>query len=242
MNPIKQILGLLDRSFFPNGCFICGEMSEGVLCGECSKRLAKEMCACCPECGNRPLMCGCMPESLKESGCVGFSHLMMYNMKDFEVSSRFILRLKESDRRDAVSMAVDMLSDLTGDRHGYIITNVPRRKSAIVEYGFDQAELIARALAKRTGGEYIRLIKHIGNSEQKVLNTKERFEASMSSFRLISEKGRGRRILLIDDVVTTGASMSKCVKLLYGSGAESVECAACAKSVSSCGNNKSARY
>lgn len=103
-----------------------------------------------------------------------------------------------------------------------IITFSPRRKSQIRSYGFDQAEEMAKAISIKTNIPHRRLLKRRGFSNpQKKLGAKSRKKNIIGKF-YCTENLQGKRILLVDDVVTTGATVGECAKMLKLQGAKSV--------------------
>ena len=95
---------------------------------------------------------------------------------------------------------------------------------------WEQAQKLAKALAAQLGCEYKSIITRKGNTVQKELSMKERIEAADRSYEIHGDKCRGRRILLVDDVVTTGASLAACTRLLYEHGAAEVQVVTAARS------------
>ena len=97
-----------------------------------------------------------------------------------------------------------------------VITNVPRRKSSVREYGYDHAAKICKTLAKMSRGKirYVPLLKRVGFSkEQKNLTEKERIKNTKGKFKL-KNKDTVNDILLVDDIVTTGNTVISCAKVV----------------------------
>jgi predicted amidophosphoribosyltransferase len=93
--------------------------------------------------------------------------------------------------------------------------------------GFDQAQRLAKAMAKACEGNYAPLIKrtHRKTSEQKTLNAEERTVNAASSYILnpqTAEAVRDRTVVICDDLCTTGATLNRCAALLVEAGARSV--------------------
>lgn len=96
------------------------------------------------------------------------------------------------------------------------------RKEAL--RGYNQAELLAKYLSKKLEKPLIRdLIKTKNTPEQSHLNKMERIKNLKDSFKIKNNKSiNGVRILLVDDIVTTGRTMSECSRILYEGGAKEV--------------------
>ena len=96
----------------------------------------------------------------------------------------------------------------------------PRRRA---ERGFDQARVLARALARRLAlpaPAYLRRTKATGPQARR--SRAERLEAMVDAFRPVPRRGVPARVLLVDDVLTTGATAAACAGALRDAGARSV--------------------
>ena len=91
-----------------------------------------------------------------------------------------------------------------------VIAWIPRRGSSVFKYGFDHMSRVARALSKKTGVPWQRLIKRsFAGAEQKSLTGKQRrINADRSLHMMKGADVSGKTVLLIDDIVTSGASLS----------------------------------
>jgi ComF family protein len=106
-----------------------------------------------------------------------------------------------------------------------IIIPVPIHKSREKWRGFNQAKEIAKIIAEKTYLPYYpdNLIKIKKTKTQVGLKRKERLENLKNCFSILdSSKIRGKTVLLIDDVYTTGATMEECAKILKEAGAKNV--------------------
>jgi ComF family protein len=90
--------------------------------------------------------------------------------------------------------------------------------------GFNQAELLARGVARRTGIPVTRALKRRRRTlAQAGLTLAQRRENLTAVFRVTARnRVEGRRVLLVDDVLTTGATASACAETLKRAGARSV--------------------
>ena len=112
-----------------------------------------------------------------------------------------------------------------------IISWVPVSKGRMRERGYDQAEIIARSLAKELGLPCERLlIKCRENRRQSSMTSKEARKHNVAgAYRCVArEELTGKRILLVDDIVTTGATLSECAAMLKSSGGIEIYAAAAA--------------
>lgn len=114
-----------------------------------------------------------------------------------------------------------------GEDKPMLFTYPPRRRSAVREDGFDQAQRLAKALKVACDGDFAALIRrtHRKAREQKTLNAEERAVNATSSYILADkavEAVRDRTVVICDDLCTTGATLNRCAALLVESGARSV--------------------
>jgi len=113
-----------------------------------------------------------------------------------------------------------------------IISWVPVSKQRLRKRGYDQARLLAEEIAKLQGFKAVpTLIKHKNAPAQSGINGAEKRRANiLGAYQVLDpDLIAGKRILLIDDIITTGATLSECSKTLLRMGAEQVLCATVAR-------------
>lgn len=90
--------------------------------------------------------------------------------------------------------------------------------------GYNQAELLARQLAKRIQTEVYSdyLVRRVETSPQKELNDKARMKNLNNAFKIGENKIKLKKILLVDDIYTSGATIEGCTRVLLSAGAEEV--------------------
>jgi ComF family protein len=139
-------------------------------------------------------------------------------------ADKFIYVLKRKSNKRFFDFAEDelykrLLSEeklmLTDFSQAYFV-NVPRSRRSILEYGFDHAELLAKGVAARIGGEYIHAIGRYGvGRTQKKLDSEARSKNVSGKFVYDEDKDLGgKNVVLIDDVVTTGATVAEAIRVL----------------------------
>lgn len=192
---------------------------ERALCYSCMKKYEEIKTRNCSVCARLLHECSCTNEYLSRHFVRGLAKVYRYrSSEEFMTANAIVYRLKKKNRNDALDFLADevvasikaSLPHLSGDA---IVTHVPNRRSAIAQYGFDHAELLGRAVAERLGLEFMPLLISLSKKPQKEMKGEARY--ANASFDLISEPDlRGREVIIVDDIVTTGASMGNSATLI----------------------------
>lgn len=111
-----------------------------------------------------------------------------------------------------------------------VVTYVPASFSSRWRRGFDQSDLVARKTAGKLGVPFLPLLKKTGkNKVQHELDHIERRNNVIGVYTdVMPEETKGRNILLIDDICTTGSTLSECSRMLISAGAKKIYCASIA--------------
>lgn len=113
-----------------------------------------------------------------------------------------------------------------------LVTWVPLSRKRLRKRGFDQARLLAEALARELWLPCApALEKTVHTAQQSKTGGAEKRRANVSGAYRVPDKSlvAGKTILLVDDIVTTGATFSECARMLGMAGADRVCCAALAR-------------
>ena len=114
-----------------------------------------------------------------------------------------------------------------------LVTFVPTHPARIRERGYDQAFLIAKWAAKALGLPCVKAArKAVNNRPQSSLSAAERAANARGAYSVPKTAAvAGKNVLLVDDVLTTGATLTACADALMSAGAEAVYGAAAAHGV-----------
>lgn len=135
-----------------------------------------------------------------------------------------ILHLKyEENKSQAMFLAHMMMKELRQYEDCDIVTWAPTTAARRQKRGFDQSELIARHLAARAGFKHARLLRRINDGRQTGSGREDRL--ARPSF-VARPRMQGKCIWVVDDVMTTGATMRASAEALVRAGAERVMCIA----------------
>jgi len=104
-----------------------------------------------------------------------------------------------------------------------IITYVPLHKKTLAKRGFNQSEIIAKEISKKTNIKLVKLLKKVRlTKEQKHLNIKERKINLLNAFITTKNISKEKVIYIVDDIYTTGATLKECKLTLINEGVKKV--------------------
>jgi len=112
-----------------------------------------------------------------------------------------------------------------------VLTWVPISYLRKLRRGFDQVELLAKAAAAELGVPAVPVMKKIRHTppQSRLKSAAQRRANILGAYRVCDPDAvQGKRILLLDDIITTGATISECARMLTLAGADTVCCAAVA--------------
>jgi competence protein ComFC len=234
-NSLRALASLL----YPPVCAVCSNDVEPAeyLCAECESKIARivpPFCAKCSEpfagaitnpfdcanCAHRELYFDAAVSAFRSRGIV--RHIIL----DFKYGRQVHLRHLVSSWLCA---ALD--DDRLRDREFDLIVPVPLHPARRRERGFNQAALLAETLSKRMSIPSRPLLERVRyTTTQTAFDRTERMANLRGAFRLRkNEKMQQLRVLLIDDVLTTGSTLSECARILKAAGAASVYAATAAR-------------
>jgi predicted amidophosphoribosyltransferase len=138
-------------------------------------------------------------------------------------------RLKFSGWRDVAAALADAIVAGAEPPPVDAITWVPLAKRRLAERGYDQARALAAGLGRHTGVPVRRLLRRpVATGPQAQRRGRERREAMLGAF--VATRPAPDRVLLVDDVLTTGATAAACAEALAAAGAGRVHLVTAARS------------
>lgn len=112
-----------------------------------------------------------------------------------------------------------------------MLTWVPVSRLRKLRRGYDQVELLAKAVGRELGLSPVPTLKKIRNNrpQSRLKDPAARRANVLGAYRLLEGAAvKGKRVLLLDDILTTGATAGECARVLLSAGAKEVHCAAVA--------------
>lgn len=203
-------------AIFPARCVLCGRITIG----------GRRVCARCQE-ENPP----CARFRQLEAGSSGLTVFCVTPYSYKGRTRRSILQFKFHGKREKAAGLAEAVVLALPPRWQTVDTVcwVPLSEGRLQERGYDQSELVARKVAKAIGRPCRKLlIKVQENQVQHTLSREERKKNVQGVYRVNNQRIHGKRILLIDDIVTTGSTLGECAGELYRAGVSEVHCAAVA--------------
>jgi len=228
-------LSFLRHLIFPPRCAGCGAClppahdEEPLFCGECERTWERELRAQCPQCHADYPDCDCVPHEMKKAGISHLVKLVPYG-EQYKVARHMILSMKGAPRdRLAAFLAKEQsegvlraLERCECEKKDALILSFPRNKRAVRRYGVDQARELALALSREIEIPYSALLRRRKHTKtQKKLSQKERTLNLVNALALDAVP-QARCVILVDDIVTTGASVSAAAGILRAAGVSKI--------------------
>ena len=210
-------------------------------CVHCRKKLSREDFVFCPDClsryrNSKLRNCSRCAEILSRCSCTSdyldshFVHRLIKivryvsSIEDLP-QNRLLFSLKRENREDVASFGASELCGAIRESiqnyEEFSVAYVPRRGREKRRYGVDQARILAKKIAKELRLPLIKALKSRSRVPQKKLSLKERRKNAVYEARRNIDLS-GKRILLVDDIVTTGATMGAAASALRGGGAREI--------------------
>jgi ComF family protein len=233
---LRQLIGGLADLVYPKVCLACknkitGSAIDSLICSQCWAGIKKNLPPFCRSCGRqlekesftKSICSGCLKTKLyfdrAFSPCVyegiikELIHELKYKGKDYLGAPLSTLRIEFIKE---YSLPMDYLD---------FIVPVPLHKTRLREREFNQAEILAKFISQEFNKDILpnTLQRHRHTKTQTDLETNERLLNVKGSFSVTRQGNlKGKNLLLVDDVLTTGATASEAALALKDAGASIV--------------------
>jgi ComF family protein len=225
-------------TILPPRCLGCGMLvaTSGAVCPECWSAIDFIVPPMCAGCGlpfdYAPDIAGAGTESLcgecaRQPPLFGRARsVMTYS----DASRRFVLAFKHADRTDAAPAWGVWLARAGADllAGGDMVVPVPLHRRRLIARRYNQAALMAQALGRATGLPVLvdGLTRTRATPSQGRMNRAQREKNVAGAFAVSARRKQdieNARIVLVDDVMTTGATLTACIRPLLAAGAANVD-------------------
>ncbi len=247
--PISVAVRSVFSIFFPSDCRLCGiplvNISRLPVCRECLDSIQPISAPQCVQCGERLLPAQLLMGDGHCQGCRDFEPEFdrAVSFGEYAGALRGLIHLLKYDKvLPAAPVLGAMLAEVIGqlesglEESSVLIVPVPLHASKRGERGFNQAELLVRAAVRRLPRRVevaAGLLKRERPTHSQVGLTREERVANMrGAFRVTDpQRVKGRTVIVVDDVMTTGTTVSECASVLRKAGAERVWAATVARTL-----------
>lgn len=230
-----ELFEVLKRMFLERNCVICESAisydDEYPFCEKCALLWHELLGTKCARCGREVRLCSCMPTKIKKINHSVACWCVFYNPgPDNDINKLFSI-LKKEYCKDVIKFCGELmaksllaLAKARGIKLSeYAVTYAPRRSNNVLNYGFDQSKKLAGVIAKKLKLELITTVVNNSENEQKGLSKAERAKNAFQSYCYIDGSLKeNKKLILVDDIITTGATMYACAYQLFKNGAAEV--------------------
>jgi len=198
------------------------------ICVICRKKIDAKKEMICPECISKSMLYNdvCLK---RRQDAFDDAYCLFYYGRDMR---RVMYDIKVNLNTELLFPLAGLLAEKTRELQVDLITYIPGYPARRIIKGFNPAEVMAREISrirKTPAGKTLARKAELLPKQQKMLTRAERFESVQAMYRAVSDPGvRGKVILLVDDVLTTGATLSCCSRILKDNGAAAVYAAVAA--------------
>lgn len=223
---MSKFLDILTHVFLPNRCMFCKKPIEydKLICDNCNKNVPFTDLSKCLICGKSECTC----ENYFRYLIAPFYYELGVDVaiKDLKFKNNL-----HNAKKLAICMA-NCIKETSLDKTIDIIIPAPLHKDDYADRGFNQAYELSKEVSKLINKPTYNdiLIKIKKTKKQHELSARERYKNLIGAFKVKNKnKLLGKKVLLIDDVFTTGSTMNTCSKELIESGAKEIICLVVAK-------------
>lgn len=223
------------RQWLPGTCALCRQSAQGwSLCQYCHDLVVGSRQAACIRCSRCDIglqAAHANQEAALCPECSDFEPVFAQVVTVFDYEAPMDLLIHEFKVRHRFTLApvlAMMLCHAWAQRNGQassptLLTAVPASRSALMRRGFNPAMELARYVSRQTGWHFAPglLARTRSGQKQASLGRMARRQAAMGLYR-VTTPVVGHRVLVVDDVVTTGSTLDGIARTLHTNGAESV--------------------
>lgn len=215
MSVLEKIVAIIA----PHTCLGCGVEDNRLLCEGCAQSmiLVPSRCYHCKAVTEDYAVCRDCTTRTSLRQVVVYTHHV-------DLAKELVHRMKyeraQAGTTEAAALLTPLLSRLPDD---IVLTHVPTASSRVRSRGYDQALLLARSLSHFGHLPRVACLRRVGQAHQVGASRAERLRQLQGAFRVIRAGAiQGKHVVLIDDVLTTGATLETVARELKRAGAKRV--------------------
>lgn len=222
MNIVDKFMGVIA----PHECLSCGVMGQ-LICADCVNDVFEPLPSRCYRCKKLTISFSTCASCIRQSKVANVWVRTSYS----GTAKELIHRYKFERAKNAAKIIANAMNDVVPYlREDILIIPVPTATTRIRQRGYDQAELLANYIGDSLGFLVAKPVSRLSQHRQLGASRKTRLEQLQNDFYLNDSKiVKKSHIVMVDDVVTTGATIETIAKLLKQSGAKSVSAVAFAQ-------------
>lgn len=236
---MRNFLRFAGELLFPPRCVACGKrvgvtygMEAPYFCEACAEEWQREQVLQCPDCFCEYYRCRCQPKILEKAGSLAYLKLVPYGTGErYRAAHQLVHHMKHQPRARLFRAAAADLAplvrlavrELALEQERLVLCALPRSRHGLRENGFDHAALLAKAISAEVGIPCRPLLRAVRErDEQKKMTGKTARAANVKGAFAACGEVSGLSVILVDDIVTSGAGMAEAVRVLRKAGATEV--------------------
>jgi ComF family protein len=228
MKNINRFLENLVGFLFPKCCVICRKKNDNFLCFKCFKTINNFRSGTCPNCGKNTQIGEYCPDCKNKFALTGIMIVGDYKNENLKtIIKNYKYQFIKNLAYPLASLLISFLKNnfipnpvlknknKNINLDDYLVTFIPLSQQRERWRGFNQSELLAKIVSQKLGLKLSSDLKKIKNSTaQAKLNKNLRQSNLIGNFKWQGSNLKGQKIIIIDDVYTTGSTLNEAAKEL----------------------------
>lgn len=209
---IEKLVSIISQ----NECLVCNRPGE-LVCQECWQNqfvMRQPACFMCNALSPNGQTC----QLCRRKSCLNG---VITNFRMSGYMKELIYQLKYYGHRETAIFLSQHISPNLANLKIDLVTYVPATGKSQRRRGYNQAQILAKEVAKSMNLPLQSTLLRLRHTDQIGLGRSQRFDSVKGNF-LSRGNQIGKNILIIDDVITTGATLNECAKILKASGAKKI--------------------
>ena len=213
------ILEKLISKIAPHLCLQCNKEGE-LICKDCWPDVVSSVPSRCYKCFAQTENFKVCKKCIKQTGLRQVRVISTYN----DLPKRLIGSMKFEEKRVGAEIIGKIIDEYLGeDETDTIFTHIPTAPVRIRKRGFDHVQLIVQTFTKSRGYKHQTLLNRHGKSRQVGSLRQDRKKQTKGLYSVKNpQQIKGKKIVIVDDVLTTGATIEEVAKILKRAGAKKV--------------------